>query len=148
MRRSILLLALLACVGSAGAQQRKPDEAIAYRQGVFKLIRWNMGPLAAMAKGEASWDGAQFARRAARLSWLSYQVEEGFPKGSDTGAVTDAKPEIWANFDDFRAKLKDFQREAAALRDVAATGDEAASKAQLGKVGGTCKACHDEYKAD
>jgi cytochrome c556 len=75
-------------------------------------------------------------------------TDEGFPPGSDKGATTDAKPEIWTNRADFDAKMEDFRREAAALAAAAKGGDEAAIKAQFAKTGGTCKACHDQYKAD
>jgi cytochrome c556 len=33
------------------------------------------------------------------------------------------------------------------MAKVAATGDEAAVKAQFGKLSETCKACHDDFKA-
>jgi cytochrome c556 len=49
--------------------------------------------------------------------------------------------------DDFRAKLGDFRREAAKLADVAGSGDQKAIMEQFKATGGTCKACHDEYKA-
>ena len=58
-----------------------------------------------------------------------------------------AKPAIWENPDDFAEKLAAFRTEAAALAVAAKTGDQAAATAQFKKTGGTCKACHDEYKA-
>ena len=41
-----------------------------------------------------------------------------------------------------------FNKEANELARVAATGDAAAIKAQFGKTGGTCKACHDAFRKD
>lgn len=149
MRLHRLALPLfLVAAGTAFAQDVKPDRAIHYRQGVYAMIGWNFGPMGAMVKGEAPFDAAEFGKRAERVAWLSQQIEEGFPKGSDTGATTDAKPEIWLDWSDFSAKLSDFQREAQALATVAKGGDEAAMKAQFVKTGGTCKACHDKYRAD
>ena len=99
--------------------------------------------LATLAAGLAAGRGA-----GAGLAGSAQQLEEGYPVGSDHGAITDAKPEIWENWDDFASKLGDLKRESQALADTAAKGDRAAMEAGFGKLGGTCKACHDEYKAD
>ena len=79
---------------------------------------------------------------------LAPQVLEGFAKGSDKGAETDAKPEIWTHFEDFQSKWNDLVSESKTLSEVAKTGDEAKMKGQFKKVGGACKACHDKYKAE
>lgn len=39
-----------------------------------------------------------------------------------------------------------FNKEANEMAKVAATGDVAAIGSQLGKLGGTCKGCHDDFK--
>jgi cytochrome c556 len=39
-----------------------------------------------------------------------------------------------------------FSKEANELARIASAGDVAAIKAQLGKLQGTCKACHDDFK--
>ena len=140
-------LALLAAT-TAFAQDIPPDKVIHYRQGVYTMIGWNFGPMGAMVKGQVPFDAAEFSKRAERVAWLAQQIEEGFPPGSDTGATTDAKPGIWQDFADFQAKLADLQRESQALATTAKAGDEAATKAQFIKTAGTCKACHDVYRAD
>ena len=63
-------------------------------------------------------------------------------------SLTEAKAEIWTDFADFTSKMKDFERESGALANTAKAGDEAAIKEQFSKTGGTCKACHDLYKAE
>ena len=60
---------------------------------------------------------------------------------------TRAKPAIWENPEDFAEKLAALRTEAAALSAAAKSGDKGAAVAQFKKTGGTCKACHDEYKA-
>jgi len=145
----LAVIALLAAMsGIAMAQNPPPDRSIQYRQNVYGLVGWNFSALADMLRGKRDFDGAEFKRRAERVVQLSQMLDEGFPEGSDTGAKTDALPAIWTNRADFDAKLADFQREAAALATAAAGGDEAAIKDQFGKTGATCKACHDNYKAD
>jgi cytochrome c556 len=148
MRQLIALPLALLAASSAFAQDIPPDKVIHYRQGVYTMIGWNFGPMGAMVKGAVPFDAAEFAKRAERVAWLAQQVEEGFPPGSDTGATTDAKPAIWEDFADFQAKLADLKRESQALATTAKGSDEAATKAQFMKVAGTCKACHDLYRAD
>ena len=149
MFRCVLCIVLLLCAApSSIALERQPGEVIAYRQSVFRVIRWNAGYLAEMASGRASWDSAEFSRRAARVAALARQLDEAFAPGSDSGAFTDAKPEIWTDADDFAERLRAFQTEARALSRAARSGDAAAAKAQLSKTMSTCKACHDRYRAD
>lgn len=149
MRHRLAVAALaLALPGAALAEAVRADIAIPYRQGVFRMVLWNFSPMNQMVRGQQPFDAAEFARRAERVAWLSGQIEEGFPPGSDTGAMTESLPAIWENWDDFSAKLGDFRREAGELSEIAKGGDEAAMREQFAAVAGTCKACHDEYKAD
>lgn len=139
---------LLVCAALDAAAQHKPEDVIHYRQSAMTLVGWNFGALSAMVKGKRAWDASEFALRADRLAQLAPQVPEGFAKGSDKGAETDAKAEIWTNPEDFQSKANDFASEAKALSDVAKSGDETKMKDQFRKLAGTCKGCHDKYKAD
>lgn len=145
-------IAIVFCLGllspMATLAQAKPEDAIRYRQSLYTVLLWNWLPLNNMVRGRIAYDQAEFARRARRVAAVAPQLLEGFPAGSDSGAKTAAKAEIWADFPDFSMKMKDFARESAALARIARDGDEAATKAQFAKVGATCKACHDSYKAD
>ena len=149
MRRAALPLSLLLLAASATANaQDKPEDIIRYRKSAYTVLLWNWMPMNAMVRGRIPFDAAEFARRADRVAALTPQLLEGFPEGSGTGAPTEAKPEIWTDFADFTAKMKDLERESAALSTVAKSGDEAKMREQFAKVGGTCKACHDKYKAE
>lgn len=123
----------------------KPEDVIDYRQGLMTVIGWNFGPLAAMAKGKHPFEAAEFSKHADRIAHVSEQILEGFAKGSDKGK-TDAKPEVWTNWDDFQSKAKDLDTQAKLLAEVAKANDEAKDKEQFKKVAETCKACHDKYK--
>ena len=149
MRRAALPLSLLLLAASATANaQDKPEDIIRYRQSAYTVLLWNWMPMNAMVRGRIPFDAAEFARRADRVAALTPQLLEGFPEGSGTGAPTEAKPEIWTDFADFTAKMKDLERESAALSTIAKSGDEAKMREQFAKVGGACKACHDKYKAE
>ncbi len=149
MRHSSWLSAVvLLLFASSVPAQAKPEDAIKYRQAIYRVILWNWMPLNAMARGRVPFNAPEFAKRAERVAALSTQLLEGYPAGSHEGAHTDAKPEIWSRFADFSAKMKSFETESAKLSVIAKGGNEEAIKTQFGKVGGTCKACHDKYKID
>lgn len=148
MRVAVLTLSLLLAVSTNAAAQAKPEDVIKYRKAQYTVLLWNWMPLNAMVRGRIPFDAAEFARRAERVAAVPPQLLEGFAEGSGEGAPTDAKPEIWTDFADFSAKMKDLERETMALATVAKGGDEAAIKEQFAKTGAACKACHDKYKAD
>ena len=141
--------AAAACAGPAIAQDAKAvKRAIEYRQGVLRVIGWDMGPMGAMAKGKIPFDGAEFARRAERLAAMAPRALEGFPEGTASvdGTPTRANEKIWSDRAGFEAKMDDFVKASAALAQISAGGDEAAMKGGLGDLGKTCKGCHDDYR--
>jgi cytochrome c556 len=146
IRSALLAAALLA--GTAAADAPRSDAVIGYRQSIFKLILWNYQPMGEMVRGKRAFDAQDFRKRAVRIAFLSQQLGEAFPEGSNSGAMTDALPEIWKQPQDFRAKLGDFQREAKALREAAKTGDQVKVKERFAKTSATCKACHEKYRAE
>jgi cytochrome c556 len=145
---SAALTALLSAAAMNAIAQHKPDAVIHYRQSAMTLIGWNFSTLSAMVKGKQTWDAKEFALRAERIAQLAPQIQEGFAKGSDKGAETDAKADIWANPEDFQSKITDLIDASKALADVAKSGDEAKDKEEFKKLAGACKSCHDKYKAD
>lgn len=147
-KKTLMAAALTAAVAlpvTAHIERSEPMQSL--RQSYFALVGMAFGPMGDMVKGKMPWDGEMFASWADDLAGLSgYGVERGFAPGSEMGK-TRAKMEIWDDMDDFKDKLAAFRTEAAKLAEVAATGDEAAIKAQFANTGKTCKSCHDEYKA-
>lgn len=144
-----LLVALLALSFTVPVlAQVKPADAIRYRHSAFQVLVWNFMPLSAMVRGKQPWDQAKFALHAERIAQLAPQLLEGFPKGSDVGAETEAKPEIWSNWPDFQQKMRNLETESRRLVELCKAADQAAIKAQFGKLGASCKACHDAYKKD
>lgn len=152
MKRKLALLWTAAAISSlavAHAAGPSPAErAVAYRQGVYHAIAWNFGPMAGMVKGEIPFDAQAFALKAERVAYLSALPLEGFIPDSVVGR-SEAKPEIWDNMDDFKAKMQSFETEAGKLAEAAKTATAVdALKPQFGKVGQSCKDCHDKYKND
>lgn len=150
-RLTALTLAALAAVGfaaAAHAQQNRGAQQIKYRQAVYTVLGTQFGIMGAMAQGRAPWDAKAFATAADRAAFISTVAPDTFPPGSESGAPTEAKPEIWRNQEEFGRLMRDLQDKTRALAAAAKSGDQNAAKAALGAAGQTCKACHDRYKAD
>jgi len=145
---AVTLLAAPMTAGSDQAPKSKAQRTIEYRQSALTLLGWNIVPVAGMVKGEIPWDQKALEIHAMRLAQVAPMIAEGFPPDSQTGAPTDAKPDIWKNPDDFKAKARDLEVATAKFAETAKGGDRKAIAAGLGEVGGTCKACHDQYRAD
>jgi cytochrome c556 len=143
-----LAAAALGLVAVAQAQQNRGAQQIKYRQAVYTVLGTQFGIMGAMAQGRAPWDAKAFATAADRAAFISSVAPDTFPAGSETGAPTKAKPELWKNTDEFGRMMRDLQDKTRALAAAAKGGDQNAAKAALGAAGQTCKACHDKYKAD
>ena len=90
-------------------------------------------------------DFATIAAEAQKIADWAAVMPDYFPEGSGTGD-TSARPAIWENFEGFTAAAKANHDAALILLAVAEAGDVNAAKSALGEVGGTCKACHQQFK--
>ncbi|MBV5298266.1 MAG: cytochrome c [Rhodoferax sp.] len=142
---------LLAAIGAslavpAFAQFAKPEDAIKYRKNALFVMQQNFGRVAAMAAGKAPFDAKIAADSAAVAEFVAKLPWEGFGPGTDKGD-TKAKPEIWtdkAKFDDYAKKM---EAEMSKLSIAAKTGSLDSIKVAVNATGGTCKSCHDDFRA-
>ena len=142
---TLLGMSLMSASTWAHIEQSEPLQSL--RQSYFALLGMTFAPMGDMIKGKIEWNDALFTEWANDLNHAAqFGVERGFAPGSEKG-TTRAKADIWSNMDDFQSKLDDFRAAAATLAETAAGGDQAASRDQFIATGGTCKACHDEYKS-
>lgn len=131
----------------AASSEKQAKTLLTFRQANFQLIRSNMGPLGAMAKGQIPMDAEVIAKNSMRISVLGEMSHEFF--ATDTTSFdldTSAKSSIWKEYADFEAKTKDMITAAQALQALAESGEEGSFRKSIGALGGTCKACHDKYK--
>jgi len=146
--RTAVLAALMA--GSTLTQAEvKVSDAVEYRQGIYKAVRWNFGPMGDMVKGKQEFNADEFSRRAANLAALSKMPLEGFVAGSYNGTYsgsTDALPAIEKDWETFAGIMSDFETNAAALAEAASAGDMDAIRPAFMSVAKTCKSCHDKFK--
>jgi cytochrome c556 len=129
--------------GAAFAQDAEPTDpnAIA-RAELMKMVGMNTGILGKMAGGETPYDAAAAEGAKAALIEASAKIEATFMEQGAADPVSEAKPEIWANWDDFLVKAK-------ALGDAAGAIDVSSVEtigAGMGAIGGACKDCHTTYR--
>lgn len=129
--------------------QEDPEWTVEVRQSLLKLVRWNMGPLANMARGRAPLDIEVVETNSARIEGLFGMMDDAFAtdtRGADVD--TDALDSIWEEREAFAEKISAAKQAAADLNAAAAAGDEDSLVAGIGALGRTCGSCHDDYKAD
>ena len=146
--RTAVLAALMASSTLTQAEVKVSD-AVEYRQGIYKAVRWNFGPMGDMVKGKQEFNADEFSRRAANLAALSKMPLEGFVAGSYNGTYsgsTDALPAIEKDWETFAGIMSDFETNAAALAEAASAGDMDAIRPAFMSVAKTCKSCHDKFK--
>ena len=118
--------------GAAFAQAERTDPNAIARSDLMKTIGKNTGILGGIAKGEAAYDAATAEAAKAALVDAFGQVEVVFKEQGGADPADEAKPEIWANWDDFLAHAKTAGDAAAAI-DVASAESIGAG---LGALGG------------
>lgn len=120
------------------------------RKAAYSFMAWNMGKIKANVDGTFNKDQV-IASANAVAAVANSGLGALFGPGTDKDAgdqKTRLKSEFFQQPDKVREVGMNFNREANELAKVAATGDVAAIKAQFGKTGATCKACHDSFRKD
>ncbi len=155
MKKTLLSLASLAIAGAALAHtglahaQVKPEDAIKYRQSGYAFMAWNMGRIKMNVEG-GNYNKEEVIKAANAIQAIANSgMGQLYLPGTDKGKGWEesrAKASIWTDKEQLGKVAMAFNKEANEMAKVAATGDAAAVGAQLGKLGGTCKGCHDDFK--
>ncbi|HEY9233717.1 MULTISPECIES: c-type cytochrome [Phenylobacterium] len=146
---SIAIAMVLALTATGALAASAAETAIATRQAGYKKIGGAFKAINDELRKDAP-DTKLIAANATTLNSQAAQLGHWFPKGSgpEAGVKTKAKPEIWTDQAKFRAAAGKFQTEAARLQTISAAGDLGAIRTQVRALGGTCKGCHDPYRAE
>lgn len=143
-RNSVFAAVIGLAVAAAGGMALAQADVIKARQEGMK------GQGAAMAAikkvVDANGPAADAVMPAETIAATSGKVPALFPAGSDKGAETWAKAEIWANKADFDMKATNAKAAAEKLAASAKAGNMDAVKADFAALGGACGACHRPYR--
>ena len=142
----VLAAAAITLAAPASAQFAKPEDAIKYRKNALFVMQQNFSRVAAMAAGKTPFDAKVAADSAAVAEFTSKLPWAAFGEGTDKGD-TKAMPEIWKEQAKFKEYADKFQTEMSKLNVAAKTGNLDNIKVAVNATGGTCKTCHDAYRA-
>jgi len=104
------LRVLVICISSlltfttvhAADEQPTPEErAFKFRTSLFQTFSWKFGQMVGAMKQK---DETSFGKHQSDLVYLSSMIEEGFQIKDSIPEGSDAKPEIWEDFDKFKEK--------------------------------------------
>ena len=144
-RNAVIFSLLLSLAGTSWADERAQAKIDA-RQGLLKVVAQYFGPIVGIAKGQIPYDAALIEKNAGKVAQLAPMIPDMFAMDtSASGLPTEAKADIWADYDDFSAKAATTAERAEALVAATAEGRGATMKA-FGALGSSCKSCHDSYR--
>ena len=147
--KPLLAVLLFPAASASMAQQApKPEQVIKWRQSVYQVLAWNNGRIKNNVEGTYNKD--EVIRAANAIAAIANSgLGALYPAGTETGKgwrETTVKPELFTETAKAGEAAKKFITESNELAKVAATGDAAAVKVQFGKLGQTCKGCHDDFR--
>ena len=144
---SVLAAVLLVQGSPASAQFAKTEDAIKYRQSALFVMGQHFSRVGAMANGRVPYDAKVAAENADIVAAMAQLPWAGFGPGTDKGAPTKAEPAVWAEPAKFKDAREKMVAETGKLAAAAKTGNLDSLKAAFGDTAGSCKACHDAFRA-
>jgi cytochrome c556 len=151
---SAVVLLVSGLLFNASAQDAPTPEQMAQaaaetRQGLFKLLLFNLRPIAGMAQG-APFNAELAERNARRIAAIAPMIPDvlGAMDTRDFDLETEALDLIWDNMDDIGVKAQALADNAIAFADIAAGGEMGATLGAFRTLGGSCGNCHDTYRED
>lgn len=153
MKLKFALAVLLATVSVNTFAGAPEDQQVKFRQSAYSFAAWNASKIKGQVVEHPETYNKEQVIAAANAIAAVANSGLGALYGAGTGidqATGWKKSRLKAEFFDKPDEAKKaaiaFNKEANELAKVAATGDVGAIKVQFGKVGETCKSCHDSFR--
>ncbi len=146
--------AVTAAVESSNATPLQKEQALAMVQQRHAGYSQIGKAMRAAKRGLDANDLPAVRTAAGTINTLAPKAAGWFPLGTGNEVVlpgghkVEAKGEIWKQPEVFATDMKNFRQAAAAFNQAAAGSDVAAIKTAHATLGGTCKACHERFRAD
>ncbi|GFO83440.1 cytochrome c [Methyloceanibacter sp.] len=141
----IAAISVLLC-GTAAIAHEEATGVVKERMDLMDTQKDAMKILGGMAKGEVPFDAAKAAAAAHEIETTAAKVPDLFPEGTG-GHPSEAKPEVWTQWDKFTDDAEALTKAATALK-VALEGDASEWKAKFKGVVDACKTCHKTFRAE
>lgn len=144
VRRVLLAVAFTALVPVAVLAHVGATGIVLERMEAMKEIADGLKAISPMAKGEADFDADEVRAVAAMIERHAREMPDLFPEGS-LQHVSEARPEIWDDWDRFVGYARDMEQAASAMAEVE---DAEAFAASMREIGATCKSCHEAFRIE
>jgi len=139
----VLLFATVAVAVRAAPAETEPN-IIEMRQTGYDLVQGTVTGIKEAVAAKA--DPKPYADGAAAIARWGKLIPLLFPKGSDTGNNTKAKPEIWSDRAGFEKAASNMNEAASKVSEIAKSGNVEGFAAQFKVLGDACGACHKQYR--
>jgi cytochrome c556 len=124
-----------------------PADIVKQRHDAFKTMGGAFKTINDAVKSGAT-DTKPLAAPAATMVAQAKLLTTLFPAGTGPDKVkTHALPTVWSQNAEFKGLQAKLVAENGKLQQAVASGSIDAVKAQIPQVGGTCKSCHDKFRA-
>lgn len=152
MKLKLVLALVLGVVSVSALAGQAEDQQVKFRQSAYSFAAWNCAKIKSqVVEHPETYNKEQIIAAANAVASVA-NSGVGALYGAGTDQATGwKKSRLKAEFFDKPEEAKKaglaFNKEANELAKVAANGDIAAIKTQFGKVGETCKSCHDSFRS-
>ncbi len=142
---SLLLVITAFTVSPPAAAETSPEDWGKYRQAAMEVMKGHISAISLVAFGKVD-DTGYLQNHADGLAAAAAELGAIFPPGSGEG--TGSLDSIWSEPEKFAAAVKEAQDSAAALQSAVASGERGAIAGAFRGAGGSCKGCHEDFRAE
>ena len=152
MKLKLTVAVLFAAISTAAIAGQAEDQQVKFRQSAYSFAAWNCSKIKSqVVEHPETYNKDQVIAAANAVAAVANSgLGALFGPGTDQATgwkKTRLKPEFFEKQDEVKKVALDFIKESNELAKVATTGDTSAIKVQFGKLGETCKSCHDSFRA-
>lgn len=144
MQRTALgALAFCLIAGIAFAHSGVTNPAVKARMDLMKEVQDATAVLGKMARQDLPFDTAKAEAARLKLVETATEIPRAFA-APETDPNSEARPAIWRDWDTFQSSAERMQTVAQTLD----TGSLDALRAGMGKIGKSCKSCHEAFRIE
>ena len=152
MKLKLVLALVLGAVTVSAMAGQAEDQQVKFRQSAYSFAAWNTTKIKSQVIDHPeTYNKEQVVAAANAIAAVANSgLGALFGPGTDQATgwkKTRLKAEFFEKPEDVKKLAIAFNEEASELAKVAASGDKDAIKAQFGKLGETCKNCHDQFRS-
>ena len=145
MKQFVNGLLVLSCLGVGQFALADGEVEAKYRESVMESSGGHLSSMATILKNQVHMD--DIVMHARGLAGLADIAPEIFPEGSNS-EKSKALAAVWENPAEFSKAMDRFIDAAEGMALAAATEDMSEIGPAIQALGGSCKGCHDDFKAE